>query len=234
MILLRLGPHPTSGWEEEWTTEVQGLLEMDAGWGWRGFWECVYKNITVSLSCCYLRLRCIDYSRYPRFRWMKRGGGRGMGMSGMWLGGISRGGSGRCCLTSGGSWSLSMRGCSQHSSTKRQTSCYKYKTTLGGNNAYVGASGMWHHIHLYISHLVPLSLKAYLTDDPLAHRDLGKQLLVILALEHLDLFLPSLSFLVVLLSITRGQLVPEGSSSATYIISHPSLLTLGNRTYRPS
>jgi hypothetical protein len=52
MILLRLGPDPGSGWEEEWTSEVQGLLEMDAGWGWRGFWECVCKNVTVSLSCC--------------------------------------------------------------------------------------------------------------------------------------------------------------------------------------
>jgi hypothetical protein len=78
-------------------------------------------------------------------------------------------------------------------------------------------------MNLYISHPVPWSLKAYLTDHPLVHRDLGEQLLVILAFEHLDLLFPSLSFLIILFSITRRQLIPEGSSSATYLVSHTSL-----------
>lgn len=34
-------------WEKEWVEEVQKLLEMDAGWGWRGFWLCVRTNIKV-------------------------------------------------------------------------------------------------------------------------------------------------------------------------------------------
>ena len=34
-------------WEVEWTEEVQKVLEMDAGWGWKGFWECVELNIKV-------------------------------------------------------------------------------------------------------------------------------------------------------------------------------------------
>jgi len=44
MIIHRLGP---DGWKEEWFEEVQGLLERDAGWGWKGFWECVKKNLEV-------------------------------------------------------------------------------------------------------------------------------------------------------------------------------------------
>jgi len=47
MIISRLGPDE---WKREWIEEVQGLLERDAGWGWRGFWECVGKNLDVSLS----------------------------------------------------------------------------------------------------------------------------------------------------------------------------------------
>ena len=35
-------------WEVEWVEEVQKLLEMDAGWGWRGFWETVRANVHVS------------------------------------------------------------------------------------------------------------------------------------------------------------------------------------------
>lgn len=37
-------------WEREWTDEVQKVLEMDAGWGWKGFWECVEENVKVSVS----------------------------------------------------------------------------------------------------------------------------------------------------------------------------------------
>jgi hypothetical protein len=36
-------------WEEEWTEEVQKVLEMDAGWAWKQFWECVERNLKVSL-----------------------------------------------------------------------------------------------------------------------------------------------------------------------------------------
>jgi hypothetical protein len=43
MIISRLGDN----WKREWVEEVQGLLERDAGWGWRGFWECVERNIDV-------------------------------------------------------------------------------------------------------------------------------------------------------------------------------------------
>ncbi|KGB76206.2 hypothetical protein CNBG_2044 [Cryptococcus deuterogattii R265] len=44
MIIERLG---TKGdqWEKEWFQEVQNLLQMDAGWGWRGFWETIMKNL---------------------------------------------------------------------------------------------------------------------------------------------------------------------------------------------
>jgi hypothetical protein len=38
----------------EWIEEVQGLLERDAGWGWRGFWDCVRGNLDVRL--CLLTL----------------------------------------------------------------------------------------------------------------------------------------------------------------------------------
>ncbi|KAK4690040.1 hypothetical protein P7C73_g43, partial [Tremellales sp. Uapishka_1] len=43
MIIERLGS--AGPWEKEWVAEVQALLEMDAGWGWRGFWECVLHNM---------------------------------------------------------------------------------------------------------------------------------------------------------------------------------------------
>ena len=36
-------------WEQEWTQEVQKVLELDAGWGWQGFWDCVERNLRVSL-----------------------------------------------------------------------------------------------------------------------------------------------------------------------------------------
>jgi len=45
MIISRLGDQ----WKREWIEEVQGLLERDAGWGWRGFWECVKRNLDVRL-----------------------------------------------------------------------------------------------------------------------------------------------------------------------------------------
>ena len=50
MIVSRLGTDSPANanvkdWEREWVGEVQGLLERDAGWGWRGFWETVRRNI---------------------------------------------------------------------------------------------------------------------------------------------------------------------------------------------
>lgn len=45
MIISRLGDQ----WKREWVDEVQGLLDRDAGWGWKGFWECVRKNLDVRL-----------------------------------------------------------------------------------------------------------------------------------------------------------------------------------------
>ncbi|WWD19373.1 hypothetical protein CI109_103833 [Kwoniella shandongensis] len=44
MIIERLGTD-TDAWEKEWVEEVQGLLERDAGWGWKGFWETVLQNL---------------------------------------------------------------------------------------------------------------------------------------------------------------------------------------------
>jgi hypothetical protein len=35
-------------WEVEWVDEVQKVLEMDAGWGLRGFWDMVLYNLKVS------------------------------------------------------------------------------------------------------------------------------------------------------------------------------------------
>ncbi len=34
-------------WQREWSNEVQKLLEMDAGWGWKGFWQMIQKNFEV-------------------------------------------------------------------------------------------------------------------------------------------------------------------------------------------
>ena len=47
MIIQRLGAGEEA--EREWVMEVQGLLERDAGWGWRGFWECILLNVQVCL-----------------------------------------------------------------------------------------------------------------------------------------------------------------------------------------
>lgn len=44
MIIERLGAKDDQ-WEKEWFQEVQNLLEMDAGWGWKGFWETIMKNL---------------------------------------------------------------------------------------------------------------------------------------------------------------------------------------------
>jgi len=49
MIQKRLGTQGIE-WEKDWCEEVQGLLERDAGWGWRGFWEMVRDNMRVSAS----------------------------------------------------------------------------------------------------------------------------------------------------------------------------------------
>ncbi|KAK1921067.1 hypothetical protein DB88DRAFT_513800 [Papiliotrema laurentii] len=43
MIKQRLGEG--GPWREEWVEEVQALLERDAGWGWRGFWKTVRRNV---------------------------------------------------------------------------------------------------------------------------------------------------------------------------------------------
>jgi len=64
MILERLGSDDP-GWQKEWIEEVQGLLERDAGWGWRGFWECVERNLEVSLL---FRISCSsDFLRRQAF-----------------------------------------------------------------------------------------------------------------------------------------------------------------------
>lgn len=34
-------------WQVEWVEEVQKVLEMDAGWGLKGFWEMVLHNLQV-------------------------------------------------------------------------------------------------------------------------------------------------------------------------------------------
>nr|KIR49488.1 hypothetical protein I312_01645 [Cryptococcus bacillisporus CA1280] len=44
IIIERLGAKDDQ-WEKEWFQEVQNLLQMDAGWGWRGFWETIMKNL---------------------------------------------------------------------------------------------------------------------------------------------------------------------------------------------
>ncbi|WWC63674.1 uncharacterized protein I303_106279 [Kwoniella dejecticola CBS 10117] len=46
MIIDRLGSGGDA-WEKEWIEEVQGLLERDAGWGWKGFWETVRKKVEM-------------------------------------------------------------------------------------------------------------------------------------------------------------------------------------------
>ncbi|OCF75654.1 hypothetical protein I204_02946 [Kwoniella mangroviensis CBS 8886] len=43
MIIQRLGSEGDV-WEKEWVEEVQSLLERDAGWNWKGFWQTVAKN----------------------------------------------------------------------------------------------------------------------------------------------------------------------------------------------
>jgi hypothetical protein len=35
-------------WEVEWVDEVQKVLEMDAGWGLKGFWDMVLYNLKVN------------------------------------------------------------------------------------------------------------------------------------------------------------------------------------------
>lgn len=39
----------TLSWETEWFEQVQSLLEMDAGWGLRGFWTMVAYNLRVGV-----------------------------------------------------------------------------------------------------------------------------------------------------------------------------------------
>ncbi|WVQ95261.1 hypothetical protein IAU59_002356 [Kwoniella sp. CBS 9459] len=53
MIIERLGSEGDE-WEKEWVEEVQGLLERDAGWGWRGFWETIEKNLRDPPAECGL------------------------------------------------------------------------------------------------------------------------------------------------------------------------------------
>ncbi len=36
-------------WEVEWVEQVQSLLEMDAGWNFRGFWDMMLYNLRVSV-----------------------------------------------------------------------------------------------------------------------------------------------------------------------------------------
>lgn len=62
MIQSRLGDG--EGWKEEWVGEVQKLLEMDAGWGWVGFWDCVRENLEVCLFLSLLPLSVLFHSRF--------------------------------------------------------------------------------------------------------------------------------------------------------------------------
>lgn len=50
MIIERLGAKDDQ-WEKEWFQEVQNLLQMDAGWGWREFWGTIMKNLKVGSEC---------------------------------------------------------------------------------------------------------------------------------------------------------------------------------------
>lgn len=47
-------------WELEWIEQVQNLLEMDAGWGQRGFWAMIAHNLRVSVDVArhYWRTCC--------------------------------------------------------------------------------------------------------------------------------------------------------------------------------
>lgn len=57
MIISRLGKDAVSAddglplWEKEWSDEVQALLERDAGWNWKGFWECVRRHVLNPPAC---------------------------------------------------------------------------------------------------------------------------------------------------------------------------------------
>ncbi|KAJ9128045.1 hypothetical protein QFC24_000336 [Naganishia onofrii] len=42
-------------WEKEWFEQVQSLLEMDAGWGLRGFWSMVLYNLRNPPADPFLR-----------------------------------------------------------------------------------------------------------------------------------------------------------------------------------
>lgn len=42
--------HGIQNWEVEWVEQVQKLLEMDAGWGLRGFWVMVAYNLRVRIE----------------------------------------------------------------------------------------------------------------------------------------------------------------------------------------
>ncbi|WWC71238.1 uncharacterized protein I206_105191 [Kwoniella pini CBS 10737] len=46
MIIGRLGTSDNA-WEKEWVEEVQGLLERDAGWNWKGFWTTIKQNVEM-------------------------------------------------------------------------------------------------------------------------------------------------------------------------------------------
>jgi hypothetical protein len=43
-------------WEIEWLNQVQNLLEMDAGWGLRGFWGMVLYNLRVRITPAWKNL----------------------------------------------------------------------------------------------------------------------------------------------------------------------------------
>jgi hypothetical protein len=51
-------PEVVHPWEVEWLDQVQSLLEMDAGWGLRGFWGMVLHNLRVRLVCGNLTAFC--------------------------------------------------------------------------------------------------------------------------------------------------------------------------------
>jgi hypothetical protein len=47
-------------WEKEWFEQVQSLLEMDAGWGLRGFWSMVLYNLRVCFHSAHVWILVAD------------------------------------------------------------------------------------------------------------------------------------------------------------------------------
>lgn len=112
MIRDRVGVH--GPWEIEWVEEVQKLLEMDAGWGWKGFWQTVLANLRVSPSFLALStvrswpcVRETDDSVLRRMKRTLRLWKCGIDGPGRWLLDIGSCRIGDCYRKSGRSWKRS-------------------------------------------------------------------------------------------------------------------------------